>query len=422
MPNAQRRREGAREPALVGRPPDAPGARLLETPAATILALQRTSGNRGVARMLAGAASQPTLAVQRLIDGNDFADALNKAGQSTTGKNVLLQATDALRAFHRENGKKDAADKKVLIEALETVVARCKAWLDIRKSATGPDAARTTVVTKLLTEATAELGTRDPTKVPAAAPAAAPPPIPTLPAVVPSKLLDRLDWMDIKRQQANATDVQRASEPRIREARKLTNLVLRRQALQMQVDQLNAAQRFTEAGQKQVQANKIVVPGGEGALSALLGKLFTDFGFTPLSFAGGGGKTPKQQQDAFVTKAKELLAALQVRVGTEVRTGFDDVELIVAGSSTLGHSPHKGTLFGPQSDVDLSAVSPKLLAALKAAGVAMRGLGDRTEADPTAAIRDISAQLKPLAGNRKVSIMVYGSRDAAQRQVGVQIG
>lgn len=418
--DANRTHDAAPESALVARSTDA-SRRLLSAPA-TILALQRASGNRQVARMLAGSA-QPVLAVQRLIEGNDFAEALNKAGQSTTGKNVLLDATNALRTFHRENVKKEAADKKVLIEALETVIAKCKAWIAIGKSASGPDAARTTVVNNLLTAAKAELGTRDPSKAEVPPPAAAvvPPPIPTLPAVRPTKLLDRLDWMDIKRQQTDATPAQKASEPRIREARKLTDMILRRQALQMQVDQLNKEEKFTQAGQKQMQANRIVVPGGEGALSALLGKLFVDFAFTPLSFAGGGGKTAQEQQTAFVAKAKELLGALQVRVGTEVRTGFDDVELIVAGSSTLGHSPHKGTNFGAQSDVDVSAVSPKLLAALKAAGVAMRGLGDRTEADPTNAIRNISAQLKPLAANRKVSIMVYGSRDAAQRQVGVQI-
>ena len=106
----------------------------------------------------------------------------------------------------------------------------------------------------------------------------------------------------------------------------------------------------------------------------------------------------------------------------ERRSGFGDVQLVVAGSSTLGESPHKGTLFGTESDVDLGVVSKQLLAACAKFGQPLRGLNDRSAPDPLPEIVEISGKLKPLAGNRKVSVMVYRDMDAAQRQVSVKIG
>ena len=112
----------------------------------------------------------------------------------------------ALRAFHRENDKKKSADAKVLIAQLETIIAKCKEWLLIGKPDKGPDAERKKEFDGLLKEARTELRVHDPSNAAAVEPpAAAAPPIPALPALTPSLLFARLDWMDIKRQQANAT-------------------------------------------------------------------------------------------------------------------------------------------------------------------------------------------------------------------------
>jgi hypothetical protein len=98
----------------------------------------------------------------------------------------------------------------------------------------------------------------------------------------------------------------------------------------------------------------------------------------------------------------------------------------------MGYSPHKEgqPAFSDKSDIDLGVVSPKLLAACQDWGATMRGLQDRTSPDPLPAIDGVSRELEKLVpfvkadgktAKRKVSIMVYASRDVAQRGVGVQI-
>jgi hypothetical protein len=236
-----------------------------------------------------------------------------------------------------------------------------------------------------------------------------------------TKLHDRLRWMEAKSKQPDATEAEQDAAPLIAAARKELGNVTRKQAAQMAADAAKEAKQFDVQAKKQRQADKITLGSGAAALSAMLGELFAIFGFVPLAFAGTATQGPVQQMASFATRAKKLLRDLTIRGTNEKHTDFDDVELVVAGSSALGYSPHKRTTFGPQSDVDLGVVSPKLLAACKDAGAELRGVQDRTEPDPLPEIAWVSRALKTLV-DRKVTIMVYGSRAAAQRQAGVQIG
>jgi hypothetical protein len=370
-----------------------------------------------------GPRSAPRL--QRLMTAFTFNTDITKAGTSTTGTKIIFDITAALRDFHRENDKGTKAEKSVLLAALETIIAKCDAWLGIvGKTPKPPDAAKADTVTKLVTDARAERGRLDPSKAEKEEEAeeeVEEEEVPALPRQRGTKLHDRLRWMEAKSKQPDATEAEKDAAPLIAAARKELGNVTRKQAAQMAADAAKEAKQFDVQAKKQRQADKITLGSGAAALSAMLGELFAIFGFVPLAFAGTATQGPVQQMASFATRAKKLLRDLTIRGTNEKHTDFDDVELVVAGSSALGYSPHKRTTFGPQSDVDLGVVSPKLLAACKDAGAELRGVQDRTEPDPLPEIAWVSRALKTLV-DRKVTIMVYGSRAAAQRQAGVQIG
>jgi len=397
---------------------------LLDAAPATILALQQSSGNRRVTQMLASPATVSVAMVQRLPAAIKFVEDMDKAGKSQTGKNVLFDLGNALRAYHRENERKPK-DTPALLAAIETVIARCGEWLKIPKSPVGPDAARTKVVDTLLKEAEAEQGVLDPKKAKAATVAA----VPALPADRGTYLQDRLDWMDKKRQQPTSSPAQKGAEELILTAGQELKRILKKQTHQIAADDLRSKDKSDDRDEKakeairdqQDQADRIKLRTGADALSAILGRLFAIFEFTPLAFKDTTTTTAVQQQTAFVKRAKARLAGLVVKGPKRDFTGFDDVELIVGGSSALGYSPHKKTDFHDKSDLDLAVVSPKLLDACRDAGGDIRGTGDRTGPDPLPEVAALSRELEGLVGGRDVSIMVYASRDAAQRQVGVQI-
>ncbi|MFP5420269.1 MAG: hypothetical protein ACLGID_02215, partial [Gammaproteobacteria bacterium] len=60
-----------------------------------------------------------------------------------------------------------------------------------------------------------------------------------------------------------------------------------------------------------------------------------------------------ESETQFFQAAQELQGALR-------NSGIDDAVVGVRGSSVLGHSPRKGTTFGPQSDIDFFVESAKL--------------------------------------------------------------
>jgi hypothetical protein len=392
---------------------------------AAILALQQSTGNRRVAELL-GTARAPSLAVQReLYSANDFGDKFSKAGvgKSQTGGSIIFDLNQALRSYHRENDKKTKADKDTLVKSLETIIQKCEAWIKAAgKTPKPPDDEKAKVVDKLLKDAEAELGVLDPSKIKKAAP---PPPLP----VQGTTVQDRLRWMEAKTQQSNATEPEKAAGPLITAARKELYHVLNKQKAQMAADSAKADQDYKLGGEKQREADAITLRGGNDALSAMLGRLFALFGLTPLSFESVPGATsPSTLMKTFADQAKARLRALNIKGTTREHSGFDDVELVVSGSSALGYSPHKFLAdkkthkpFGKDSDVDLGVVSPKLLAACEDAGVGLRGLGDRTEPDPLLSIAAVSKELGALV-QRKVSIMVFATRETAQRGVGVQVG
>ncbi len=222
------------------------------------------------------------------------------------------------------------------------------------------------------------------------------------------------------------------AEPLIEAAQRELKKVLRKQGFQMKADAFRQEEQRDKATVEQGKADGVALASGDYALSAMLGKLFNLFKIVPVSFGGTSTLDPQAQTQAFAQKARELLLALTITGTTREHKGFDDVELIVAGSSAMGYSPHKvgKPAFGDKSDIDLGVVSPKLLAACADWGATMRGLQDRTAPDPLPAIDAVSRQLEKLVPfvkadgsttDRKVSIMVYKSRDVAQRGVGVQI-
>jgi hypothetical protein len=237
--------------------------------------------------------------------------------------------------------------------------------------------------------------------------------------------------MIAKGQQLNATPQQKEGVDLANYAKKELRLVLRRQTFQMQADAAREDGRDAAASEAQGKADAIKIGTGELALSAVLGKLFKIFSFSTLGFSGTATQTPEAQTQAFVTKAKELLGGMVITGKSGRHDNFNDVVLVIAGSSALGYSPHKSKDFGDKSDIDLGVVSPRLLAACKDVDATLlRGLKDRTGPDPLPEIVAVSRELSKLVpfvtqeGKRELrdlSIMVYGSRAAAQRQAGVEL-
>jgi hypothetical protein len=410
-----------------------------------MLTLQRTHGNQAVLRMLG---QQPNGAppIQRLTDATTFATGLARTGQRYGGKS-LGNIIDQLRNYHIE--KKaigDKADKSKLVTTLTKLIEMCTAWISgfPKGLSAKEDLANKTAVETLAKDAGVEQRVVTTGKTEAEVKREEEEEeveveIPPLPAQRGTKIEDRLNWMWAKAQQADATEEQQGALEMITKAQSELKRVMGRQRAQMQADD---AANSGDKAYWQSKANGYKIGSGEQALSFMMGRLFELFEFTPLAFENALIADPQQQVEAFSAKARELFSALKLTStdGQKTFGGFDNVILIVAGSSFVGYSESKGTNFGQQSDVDLGVASLELLNACKAAGAQLRGINDRTDADPLPAIKSISAELKKLVPyvhttqgkgrggktttenrERKVSIMVYKSREAAQRQAGVEL-
>jgi len=413
-----------------------------------MLTLQRTHGNQAVLRMF-GQQPNGAPAIQRLIEGTAFATSLARTGQRYGGKS-LGNIIDQLRAYHTERkGMGATLDAKKLVTTLTKLIEMCNAWvtgfpknLSAKEDLANKTAVETLakdagteqrVVTTGKTEAEVLKEEEEEEEVEVE--------VPPLPAQRGTKIEDRLNWMWAKAQQADATEEQQGALEMITKAQSELKRVMGRQRAQMKADDAaNSADKTFWQGK----ADGYKIGSGEQALSFMMGRLFELFEFTPLAFQNELIADPQQQVEAFSAKARELFSALKLTStdGQKTFGGFDNVILIVAGSSFVGYSESKGTNFGQQSDVDLGVASLELLNACKAAGAQLRGINDRTDADPLPAIKAISAELKKLVPyvhktqtrgqggkttttsqnrQRKVSIMVYKSREAAQRQAGVEL-
>src|SRR5262249_43360974 len=77
------------------------------------------------------------------------------------------------------------------------------------------------------------------------------------------------------------------------------------------------------------------------------------------STPSGAGPAPRRVPLGFEGEAQFNQAAKELKEALTA-SGVDDATIGVRGSAVTGRSPEKGTLFGPQSDIDFFVESQKL--------------------------------------------------------------